>query len=113
MPLTEKQTEFLQGCGHRWNVKNGATGSGKSFVDYAVVIPKRLTALRGEGLAVLMGNTRGTLERNILEPMRSIWPGMVGNIRSDNTVELFGKRVYALGADNKKHVARSQGATFE
>ena len=113
MPLTEKQTEFLQGCGHRWNVKNGATGSGKSFVDYAVVIPKRLTALRGEGLAVLMGNTRGTLERNILEPMRSIWPGMVGNIRSDNTVELFGKRVYALGADNKKHVARIQGATFE
>lgn len=114
MPLTEKQVDFLQNCSHRWNVKTGATGSGKSFVDYAVVIPKRLQALRGEGLAVLMGNTRGTLERNILEPMRSIWPGgLVGNIRSDNTVSLFGKKVYALGADNKKHVARIQGATFE
>ena len=91
MPLTEKQVDFLQNCSHRWNVKTGATGSGKSFVDYAVVIPKRLQALRGEGLAVLMGNTRGTLERNILEPMRSIWPGgLVGNIRSDNTVSLFG-----------------------
>lgn len=60
-----------------------------------------------------MGNTRGTLDRNILEPMREIWPGCVGNIRSDNTVLMFGKRVYALGADNKKHVARIQGATFE
>lgn len=113
MPLTEKQTEYLQNCNHRWNVKTGATGSGKSFVDMAVTIPKRIVASRGEGLLVMMGNTRGTLDRNILEPMREIWPGCVGNIRSDNTVLMFGKRVYALGADNKKHIARIQGATFE
>ena len=63
---------------------------------------------------MLMGDTRGTLERNILEPMRSIWSEkLVGNIRSNNTVNLFGKKVYALGADNKKHVSRIQGATFE
>ena len=113
MPLTEKQMEYLQNCNHRWNVKTGATGSGKSFLDFTVTIPKRVMAARGEGLLVLLGNTRGTLERNILEPMRSWWPGQVGIICSDNTVELFGKKVYALGADNKKHVARIQGATFE
>ena len=113
MSLTEKQQEYLLNCNHRWNVKTGATGSGKSFVDFAVTIPQRINACRGEGLIVLMGNTRGTLERNILEPMRSIWPGCVGDIRSDNTVQIFGKKVYALGADNKKHVARIQGATFE
>lgn len=113
MPLTEKQIEFLQNCNHRWNIKTGATGSGKSYVDYTTVIPKRIIAARGEGLLVLLGDTRGTLERNILEPMRSMWPGLVGNIRSDNTVNIFGKKVYALGADNKKHVSRIQGATFE
>jgi len=113
VPLTEKQKAFLTGCNHRWNIKTGATGSGKSFVDYTVTIPKRINAAKGEGLLVLMGDTRGTLERNILEPMRSYWPGLVGNIRSDNTVDIFGKKVYALGADNKKHVARIQGATFE
>ena len=113
MSLTDKQREYLMNCNHRWNVKTGATGSGKSFVDFAVTIPQRINACRGEGLIVLMGNTRGTLERNILEPMRSIWPGCVGDIRSDNTVQIFGKKVYALGADNKKHVARIQGATFE
>ncbi len=113
MSLTEKQREYLLNCNHRWNVKTGATGSGKSFVDMVVTIPKRILACRGEGLIVLMGNTRGTLERNILEPMRSIWPGCIGEIRSDNTVTLFGKKCFALGADNKKHVARIQGATFE
>ena len=113
MPLTEKQLEYLKNCNHRWNVKTGATGSGKSFLDFTVIIPQRIFAAKGEGLLVLLGNTRGTLERNILEPMRQWWSGNVGNIRSDNTVELFGKKVYALGADNKKHVSRIQGATFE
>ena len=112
--LTEKQQAYLMGCNHRWNVKIGATGSGKSWVDYAVTVPKRINACRGEGLIVLLGNTRGTLERNILEPMREIWtPKLIGNIRADNTVSLFGKKVYALGADNKKHVQRIQGATIE
>jgi PBSX family phage terminase large subunit len=113
VPLTEKQLEYLKNCNHRWNVKTGATGSGKSFLDFTVIIPQRIFAAKSEGLLVLLGNTRGTLERNILEPMRQWWPGNVGNIRSDNTVELFGKKVYALGADNKKHVSRIQGATFE
>lgn len=113
MSLTDKQKEYLLNCNHRWNVKTGATGSGKSFVDMVATIPKRVMAAKGEGLIVLMGNTRGTLDRNILEPMREMWPHCVGDIRSDNTVMLFGKRAYALGADNKKHVARIQGATFE
>lgn len=113
MPLTEKQRDYLLHCSHRWNVKTGATGSGKSYLDYAVTIPKRILASKGEGLIVLLGNTKGTLERNILSPMRDIYGDQVGMIGSDNTVRLFGKRCYALGADNKKHVARIQGATFE
>lgn len=114
MSLTLKQQEFLMNCNHRWNVKVGATGSGKSFLDYTVTIPKRIQACKGEGLIVLLGNTKGTLERNILEPMREIWsPKLVGEIRNDNTITLFGRKVYALGADNKKRVSKIQGATME
>lgn len=113
MPLTEKQQEYLNRCTHRWNIKCGATGSGKSFLDFSTTIPLRLQHMRGEGLAMLIGNTRGTLNRNILEPMREIWPGLVGEIRSDNTVEIFGRKCYALGADNVKHVNRLRGSTIE
>ena len=111
--LTEKQQEYLDHCNRRWGIKIGATGSGKSFVDYAVVIPKRILACKNEGHVVLMGNTRGTLDRNILDPMREIWPNTVGQIKADNTIELFGRKAYALGADSKKHIARIQGATIE
>lgn len=112
--LSSKQREYLENCDHRWNFKIGATGSGKSWLDYAVVIPKRLFALRGEGAAVMLGNTQGTLSRNVLDPMREIWgSALVGTIGSDNTALLFGKKVYLLGADNRKHVARLQGMTVE
>lgn len=113
MSLTEKQQEYLTHCNRRWNVKTGATGSGKSYLDIAVTIPKRILAAKGEGLIVLLGNTKGTLERNILSPMRDLYGDLVGTISSDNTVKLFGRKCYALGADNKKHVARIQGSTIE
>lgn len=115
MALSEKQKEFLQRCDRRWNVKTGATGSGKSWLDYAVVIPKRLMALKGEGAVVILGNTQGTANRNILEPMRDIWgERLVGTINSsDNSAKLFGRRVYVMGADNRKHIARIQGMTIE
>lgn len=117
MPLTEFQQEFLHNCSHRWNIKTGATRSGKTYLDCAVTIPKRICAARGEGLCVMLGNTLGTLERNVLEPMRALWgPDLVGVVRtsaSGNIVQLFGRKVYVLGADNKKHIARIQGAAFE
>lgn len=112
--LSAKQNEYLQHCDHRWNIKVGATGSGKSWLDFAYVIPQRLQCLHDEGLVVLLGNTRGTLERNILEPMRDLWgESLVSNIRSDNTARLFGKKVYCVGADNKKHIDRIRGASIE
>ena len=73
VPLTEFQQEYLRNCSHRWNVKTGATRSGKTYLDCAVTIPKRICAARGEGLLVLMGNTLGTLERNVLSLMRELW----------------------------------------
>ena len=70
--------------------------------------------MRGEGLAVMIGNTRSTLERNILEPMRSLYSeDVVGQIGRDNTARIFGRKVYCLGADKKTSVSKIQGATFE
>lgn len=114
MPLTKMQQEYLQSCTHRYNVKCGATGSGKSYVDIAVTIPQRIMAAKGEGLLVMIGNTRSTLERNILEPMRALYTeDVVGSIRADNTAVIFGRKVYCLGADKSNSVSKIQGATFE
>ena len=72
MKFSKKQLEYWNFANHRWNIKQGATRSGKTFLDY-YLIPKRIINCTGNGLIVLLGNTRGTLNRNILEPMRNIW----------------------------------------
>ncbi len=113
MKLSPKQKEFWNNCNKRWNIKSGATRSGKTYLDY-YVIAKRIRACEDNGLIVLLGNTQGTLERNILDPMRSIWGDkLVGHISSNNKVKLFGREAYALGADKKNQVARIQGAGIE
>ena len=95
---------------HRWNISLGATRSGKTYLDYFRIPYRILNA--PDGHIVLLGNTQGTLERNILEPMRNIWGGgLVGSISSTTgKVNLFGRSCYALGADKVTQVSKLQGA---
>ena len=110
--LTEKQRQYRCEAVKTWNIKIGATRSGKTYGDY-FLIPKRLLDVRGRpGLRLLMGNTKGTLQRNLIEPLQAIWgPQLVTSIRSDNTATLFGEHVHCLGADNIKHVDRLRGSS--
>lgn len=111
--LTAKQAEFLRNCNHRWNFKGGATRSGKTWLDFRLVIPKRIRDRHDkDGLIVIMGVTKSTIERNVLEPMRRIYGDeLVGSIGSDNTLQLFGVKVYALGAEKLSQVSKLRGAS--
>lgn len=114
MEMTNKQREFWANCNNkRYNVKSGATRSGKTFLDY-YLIPKRVMERDGSGLIVILGHTRGTIQRNIIEPMQEKYGAeYVSDISSDNTLKLFGKRAYALGADKKSRVDILRGASFQ
>ena len=114
MRLSQKQAEFWREPFHRWSIKCGATRSGKTYIDY-FMLPKRIRSVKNDdGLIVLLGNTRGTLQRNIIEPMQRIWSAaLVSDIRSDNTALLFGERVHCLGADNIRDVDRLRGASIK
>lgn len=99
---------------HRWSVKTGATRSGKTYQDY-FLIPKRLLAVSGKkGLSVILGNTRETIRRNILLPMQQLYgPEYIGNLRADNSVEMFGEKVFCLGADNVNRVDKLRGSSVK
>ena len=109
-----KQREFLDNADRRWNIKYGATRSGKTYLDY-YVIPKRIrNVVNEQGLIVILGNTKGTLQRNVIEPLQDIWgTELVSDIKSDNTAFLFGEKCYCLGADNKKHINKIRGSSFK
>lgn len=114
MAFTKKQREFLDNANHRWNIKEGATRSGKTYLDY-FVIPLRIRRVAGlEGLTVLLGNTKGTLERNIIAPLQDKYgTALVSSIRSDNTATLFGEKCYCLGADKANQMDRIRGSSIK
>lgn len=112
--FSEKQQIWFRSADHRWNFKIGAVRSGKTYADF-YTIPKRIRARVGKpGLAFILGVSKSTIERNLLEPMRTIWgDDFVGTIRSDNTAKLFGETVYCLGCEKVSQVAKIRGASVK
>ena len=110
--LTPKQAEYIRNATHRWNVACGAVRSGKSYCQIAYCIPSRITERKGlRGLKVILGATRDNIERNILQPMRDIYgDGIATSINSKNYCKILGERVYCIGADNIRQVAKIRGS---
>ena len=113
--LTNKQIEYANNANARWNIKTGAVRSGKSYVDTACVVPSRIIErLKKPGLSVILGVSKSTVERNVLQPMREIYGiKRVGTINNENIAMLFGEKVYCLGAEKITQVAKIQGASIK
>ena len=115
LKMTHKQNEYIRSADARWNLKVGAVRSGKSFVDVAYTIPTRIRERAGKpGLTVVMGVSKGTIERNVLQPMREIYTSeLVGTINNENMAYVFGEQVYCLGAEKMSQVAKILGSSIK
>lgn len=110
--LTDKQAEYIRNANHRWNIACGAVRSGKSYCQISYCIPYRLLERKGRrGLRVILGATRENIERNILQPLRDIYGDSAATgITSNNFTRIFGEKVYCIGADNVRQVAKIRGS---
>lgn len=115
LQLSDKQNEYIMNMTHRWNIKSGAVRSGKSFVDTAFVIPFRIRERVGKaGLTVILGVSKESIERNVLQPMREIYTDkLIGTINSRNIAKICGEEVYCLGAEKVSQVAKIQGSSIK
>ena len=113
--LSEKQKEFIRNANQRYNIKTGATRSGKTYLDILYTIPKRIRERHNkDGLNVILGVTNSTIERNILQPLRELYGDkLVGTINSHNIARLFGEDVYCLGAEKVSQVSKIRGASIK
>ena len=93
----------------------GAVRSGKSYVDIAHIIPEHLRAVHEkDGLNLILGVSKETVERNVLQPMREIYTSeLIGTINSRNIAMVCGVPVYCLGAEKSSQVAKIQGASVK
>ena len=115
MQLSKKQNEYIVNATHRWNIKSGAVRSGKSYVDTAFVVPFRIRERAGKpGLNVILGVSKESIERNVLQPMREIYTEkLIGQINNRNIAHICGEKVYCLGAEKVSQVAKIQGSSIK
>lgn len=110
-----KQDEFIKNAVHRYNIKVGARRCGKTYLDNLWTIPKRIIDRKDkDGLYVILGVSKGTIERNVLQPLRQIYgKSLIGTINSNNIAKLFGEEVYCLGAEKINQVSKIQGTSIK
>ena len=115
MIITEKQKEFIRNATHRYNLKIGARRCGKTYLDILFTIPNKLLERKDlDGLNVIFGVSKGTIERNVLQPLREIYgKELVGFISSQNIASLFGQEVYCLGTEKISQVSKIQGTSIK
>ena len=109
--ISKKQAEYIREANHRWNGKIGATQCGKTYIDTLYIIPNRILERKGQkGLVFIVGVSKETIKRNVIEPLQELFPNQVGEIGSNNVCKMFGEKVYCLGADNIGRVGKFRGA---
>ena len=109
--LSTKQAEYIRNATHRWNFKIGATQCGKTHLDTLFLIPDRIIERIGKpGLAFVVGVSKGTIQRNVIEPLQEIWGNsLITDIGSNNISIMFGEKVYCIGAENVGMVRKFRG----
>lgn len=113
--LSHKQAEYIRNANHRWNFKIGATQCGKTYIDTQYLVPNRIIERMGKpGLVFIAGVSKGTIQRNVIEPLQEIWGNnLVTDIGSNNISTMFGEKVYCIGADNVGMVRKFRGARIK
>ena len=115
MIISDKQKEYIRNAHHRFNIKIGARRCGKTYLDILYMIPKRIIERKDkDGLNVIFGVSKGTIERNVLQPLREIYGNeLITAINSQNIAYLFGEEVYCLGCEKANQVSKIQGTSIK
>ncbi len=117
--LTAKQKEYINHSNKKtWNLKGGATRSGKTYMDLIYTIPNEILRLKDkEGLSVMIGTTLGSLTRNIINPLRKIYGDIIiSEMRSSskgNICKMWGEEVHCFGAEKANGVNVIRGSSIK
>ena len=108
--FTPRQREVSTTALKRWNFLGGAVRSGKTYLTFWLWLKEVKSC---DGPFLLTGKTLGTLKRNVLDPMRDLFGSeIVGEMRSNATIEIVGKKHYIICANDESSVERLQGSSY-
>jgi len=110
--FSPKALDFIYNSNARINIASGSVSSSKTincvvrWIKYLISGPK--------GTLCMAGKTRGTLKRNVLDPMRDT----VGDKnyewidKQEGTLRVFDRTIHCFGAHDESSEGKIRGATF-
>lgn len=112
--LSDRQADSIVGSTARINVWHGAVRSGKTIS--SIVRWLDFVARAPQGKLLMVGKTKDTLERNVIDPMTEMFGDLgssaVVHTRGANTAVILGRLVHLVGANDKKAEGRIRGMTL-
>jgi PBSX family phage terminase large subunit len=108
-PFSPKQVNFYNNSKARLNIAVGAVRSGKSFITILRFLEELRTGPPGRYLVT--GKSERTVLMNIIEPMNDLLGGIIRYNRGMGTFDLFGKKVYVVGANDERSEGKIRGMT--
>lgn len=109
--LSRKQVRSFREATARVNLWNGAVSSGKTVASLLAWAQYVMDAPPGP--LAMIGKTSDTLERNVIDAMRTLLPhGAVKHTRGANTATILGRLVHVLGANDRKAEDKIRGLTL-
>lgn len=109
LPMSKKQIRSYNESNARINIWQGSVRSGKSFSS----ILRFIKELRNgpAGLVMIVGATRESIQRNVLEELCSLMGFPIPTPKSTQMV-LFDRTIYFVGANDERAQKKIQGATL-
>lgn len=109
LPIPGRPEDSIYDSTARFNIWDGPVRSGKTvhsllrWIEFAMVAPK--------GDVWMIGRTSGSLERNILAPLKDFTGGVFDYSLTQNKAWLADREIYIIGASNKDAEGRIRGST--
>jgi PBSX family phage terminase large subunit len=110
MGLSVKQQDSILDATHRINLWEGAIRSGKTIGSIVAWLMWLRTAPPGP-LAVI-GKTRDTISRNVLDVVADLAPGAISYTRGATTARVLGRLIHVIGASDARAESRIRGLTL-
>lgn len=108
--LSPKQIDFLQNSDARINILQGAVRSGKTYVSLWRWLKELTYGPIGE--YAMLSRTYDAFKRNILPQLTRMIGADVQYYAGKRELNLWGKQIFIIGADDERAEAKIRGATF-
>ena len=113
LPTIKQQQAILAMSQMKYILLTGGVRSGKTY-SVLEAMPL-LVKMHREENCMLGAKTLANVERNLLDELRKIYPGMVGNIEKKNgeiNVNIFGKKFWIITFNDESSKNRLQGTSI-